>query len=72
MQQYRRLDIQKIGENFMKYTNKAAYKCSVYIANTYDIISFAQKISQMQEFKKLTSDQKLNIICSYPVDIMVK
>lgn len=56
----------------MKYTNKAAYKCSVYIANTDDIISFAQKLSQMQEFKKLTSDQKLNIICSYPVDIMVK
>lgn len=56
----------------MKYTNKAAYKCSVYITNTDDIIRFAQKLSQMQEFKKLTSDQKLNIIYSYPVDVRVK
>lgn len=37
------------------------------IENIDDIRSFIKKVSMIKEFAKLDSDQKLKILCSYPV-----
>lgn len=55
----------QVRQDACQYTAKAD------IANFDDIKSFAKKISQMPEFKKLTSDQKLKIIFSYPFEIQI-
>ena len=40
---------------------------TVSIENRDDISSFIKKVSMIAEFAKLDSDQKLKILCSYPV-----
>ena len=40
---------------------------TVSIENIDDIRSFIKKVSMIKEFAKLDSDQKLKILCSYPV-----
>lgn len=40
---------------------------TVSIENIDDIRSFIKKVSMIEEFAKLDSDQKLKILCSYPV-----
>ena len=38
----------------------------VSITNYNDILSFARSLAQIPEFRKLSSDEKLKIIYSYP------
>lgn len=40
---------------------------TVSIENKDDFSSFIKKISTIEEFAKLNSDQKLKILCSYPI-----
>lgn len=43
------------------------YNISVSIENIENLINFAKKIKAMPECKTLTSEEKLNIIFSYPI-----
>lgn len=40
---------------------------TIQIKNKDDFSSFIKKISTIEEFAKLNSDQKLKILCSYPI-----
>lgn len=42
------------------------YYAYVSITNYNDILSFAKSLTQIPEFCKLSSDEKLKIIYSYP------
>lgn len=44
------------------------YKVSVRIKNIEDIMEFARIISKLPIFQKLTYEQKLRIIYSYPFE----
>lgn len=46
--------------------NKNNFKLKVEIANYQDILNFAISLSNINSFKKLTQDEKLKIIMSYP------
>lgn len=45
------------------------YRVSASIENIEELKNFAQKIKEMPECKSLTSEEKLNIIFSYPIKI---
>jgi hypothetical protein len=47
------------------------YKVKADIANYEDLKKFADKIKEMPECKSLTSEEKLNIIFSYPIKIQI-
>lgn len=40
---------------------------TIQIKNKDDFSSFIKKVSMIEEFIKLDYDQKLKILCSYPV-----
>ena len=42
------------------------YHAYIKIANYDDIVSFTKSLAQIPEFCKLSSDEKLKIIYSYP------
>ena len=46
--------------------NKNNFKLKIEIANYQDILDFAISLSSIKSFKKLTQDEKLKIIMSYP------
>lgn len=47
-------------------------KVKVEVANYQDIFDFATSLLNIKSFKKLTSDEKLKIIMSYPVKLKFK
>lgn len=47
-------------------SSPCTYKVSVRIKNFNDIISFAYEISNLNVFQKLSYDEKLKILFSYP------
>ena len=46
------------------------YYAYVSIANYNDILSFARSLTQIPEFSKLSSDEKLKIIYSDPMVVV--
>lgn len=48
----------------LKQTSK--YKVKVEVANYQDVLDFATSLLNIESFKKLTYDEKLKIIMSYP------
>lgn len=42
------------------------YYAHIKITNYNDILSFVKSLAQIPEFRKLSSDEKLKIIYSYP------
>lgn len=47
-------------------SSPCTYKVSVRIKNFNDIISFTYEISNLNVFQKLSYDEKLKILFSYP------
>lgn len=47
-------------------SSPCTYKVSVRIKNFNDIISFAHAMSNLDVFQKLSYDEKLKILFSYP------
>lgn len=45
---------------------KSQYYIKLTIQNIYEVIAFAKKINDIPECQKLTPDQRLKIIMSYP------
>lgn len=45
------------------------YNIKLKIKNYNDLLSFAKKLNQIEEYKILTDESKLNIIMAYPVII---
>lgn len=52
--------------------NKNNFKLKVEIANYQDILDFEISLSNIKSFKKLTQDEKLKIIMSYPFKLSFK
>lgn len=53
-----------------KQINK--YKVMVEVANYQDIFDFATSLLNIKSFTKLTSDEKLKIVMSYPFKLKFK
>lgn len=47
-----------------KQINK--YKIKVDIANYQDIVNFAMSLSNIESYRKLTHDERLKVVMSYP------
>lgn len=43
------------------------FDAKIIVENAKDLQNFCEEISQIPEFQKLTSDQKLRIVCCYPI-----
>lgn len=50
----------------IKMCKKSQYYIKLTIQNIDEVIAFAERINEMPECKKLTPDQRLKIIMSYP------
>ena len=43
------------------------FDAKIIVENAKDLKNFCDKIGQIPEFQKLTSEQKLRIVCCYPI-----
>lgn len=48
------------------------YRVKVEVANSDDIIKFATSVLKLDSFKKLTDNEKLKILVSYPLRLNFK
>nr|DAP89408.1 MAG TPA: hypothetical protein [Caudoviricetes sp.] len=48
------------------------YRVKVEVANSDDIIEFATSVLKLDSFKKLTDNEKLKILVSYPLRLKFK
>lgn len=55
--------------NHLEFQEVAMYNIKLKIKNYNDLLSFAKKLNQIEEYKILTDESKLNIIMAYPIII---
>ena len=48
------------------------YRVKTEVTNLEDINEFATSVSKLESFKKLTNDEKLKILVSYPFRLRIK